>query len=67
MLQMTRKRMAHIGRWLALELHWLADAVAGGGAVFGVCFGAQALATQMEVSYAAQGVPFEYLPERYTR
>jgi hypothetical protein len=30
-------------------------------------FGAQALATQMEVSYAAQGVPFEYLPERYTR
>lgn len=30
-------------------------------------FGAQALATQLEVSYAAQGVPFEYLPERYTR
>ena len=30
-------------------------------------FGAQALATQMEVSYAAQGVPFEYLPERHTR
>ena len=30
-------------------------------------FGAQALATQMEASYAAQGVPFEYLPERYTR
>lgn len=30
-------------------------------------FGAQALATQMEVQYAAQGVPFEYLPERYTR
>ncbi len=30
-------------------------------------FGAQALATQMEVTFAAQGVPFEYLPERYTR
>jgi hypothetical protein len=30
-------------------------------------FGAQALATQMEVTFAAQGVPFEYLPERHTR
>jgi hypothetical protein len=30
-------------------------------------FGAQALATQMEVTFAAQGVPFEYMPERYTR
>jgi hypothetical protein len=30
-------------------------------------FGAQVLATQMEVAYAAQGVPFEYLPERSTR
>ncbi|MGW3992712.1 type 1 glutamine amidotransferase [Amycolatopsis sp. NPDC004772] len=35
---------ARIGRWLAPELRWLAAAVAGGGAVFGVCFGAQALA-----------------------
>ncbi|MBP2330377.1 GMP synthase-like glutamine amidotransferase [Kibdelosporangium banguiense] len=33
-----------IGRWLAPELEWLADAVAAGGAVFGICFGAQALA-----------------------
>ncbi|HET6711057.1 type 1 glutamine amidotransferase [Amycolatopsis sp.] len=35
---------ARIGRWLAPELEWLAGAVAGGGAVFGICFGAQALA-----------------------
>ncbi|WP_211768077.1 type 1 glutamine amidotransferase [Kutzneria sp. CA-103260] len=33
-----------IGRWLAPELRWLADAVARGGAVLGICFGAQALA-----------------------
>jgi hypothetical protein len=39
----------------------LADRICAG------TFGAQALATQMEVSYAAQGVPFEYLPERSTR
>ncbi len=39
----------------------LADRICAG------TFGAQALATQMEVAYAAQGVPFEYLPERYTR
>jgi hypothetical protein len=39
----------------------LADRICSG------TFGAQALATQMEVSYAAEGVPFEYLPERSTR
>ncbi|MBF6614885.1 MAG: hypothetical protein IVW55_17400, partial [Chloroflexi bacterium] len=39
----------------------LADRICAG------TFGAQALATQMEVAYAAQGVPFEYLPERSTR
>lgn len=39
----------------------LADRICAG------TFGAQALATQMEVYYAAQGVPFEYLPERSTR
>lgn len=39
----------------------LADRICAG------TFGSHALATQMEVSYAAQGVPFEYLPERYTR
>lgn len=33
-----------IGAWLLPELRWLADAVDRGGAVFGICFGAQALA-----------------------
>ncbi len=33
-----------IGTWLAAELRWLRDAVAEGGAVLGICFGAQALA-----------------------
>lgn len=33
-----------IGRWLIPELKWLAGTVAAGGAVFGICFGAQALA-----------------------
>jgi GMP synthase-like glutamine amidotransferase len=32
-----------IGNWLDPELRWLADTVAAGGAVFGICFGAQAL------------------------
>lgn len=32
-----------IGSWLLPELRWLADTVARGGAVFGICFGAQAL------------------------
>ncbi|MEU5260598.1 type 1 glutamine amidotransferase [Amycolatopsis sp. NPDC021455] len=35
---------ARIGRWLAPELDWLARAVDDGGAVLGICFGAQALA-----------------------
>jgi hypothetical protein len=39
----------------------LADRICAG------TFGAQSLVTQMEVSYASQGVPFEYLPERSTR
>lgn len=33
-----------IGSWLSPELAWLRDAVEAGGAVFGICFGAQALA-----------------------
>ena len=33
-----------VGRWLTPELAWLSGAVADGGAVFGICFGAQALA-----------------------
>lgn len=33
-----------IGNWLAPEMRWLADTVARGGAVFGICFGAQVLA-----------------------
>ena len=48
----------HRGFPLLIEL---ADRICAG------TFGAQALATQMQVSYAAQGVPFEYLPERSTR
>lgn len=35
---------AAIGRWLVPELSWLSRATAAGGAVFGVCFGGQALA-----------------------
>lgn len=35
---------AAVGRWLVPELNWLSRAVASGGAVFGICFGAQALA-----------------------
>jgi GMP synthase-like glutamine amidotransferase len=33
-----------VGRWLTPELAWLSGAVADGAAVFGICFGAQALA-----------------------
>jgi GMP synthase-like glutamine amidotransferase len=33
-----------IGNWLFPEMRWLADTVARGGAVFGICFGAQVLA-----------------------
>lgn len=32
-----------VGNWLLPELRWLADTMAAGGAVFGICFGAQAL------------------------
>ena len=35
---------AAIGSWLTPELTWLAEAVREGGAVFGICFGGQALA-----------------------
>lgn len=35
---------SRIGNWLLPELRWLADTVAEGGAVFGICFGAQVLA-----------------------
>ena len=35
---------AAVGRWLVPELSWLSHAVASGAAVFGICFGAQALA-----------------------
>ena len=34
---------ATVGRWLVPELDWLARAATSGGAVFGICFGAQAL------------------------
>lgn len=34
----------HIGRWLSSELAWLGAAVANDVPVFGICFGAQALA-----------------------
>lgn len=35
---------ARIGNWLRPELRWLAGTVEAGGAVLGICFGAQALA-----------------------
>ena len=41
-----------IGRWLAPELEWLSQSVEDGGAVFGVCFGAQALARALGGSVA---------------
>ncbi|MBR7838726.1 aminotransferase [Actinospica durhamensis] len=43
---------ALIGSWLAPELAWIADAVHSGGAVFGICFGAQAMARALGGSVA---------------
>ena len=43
---------AAIGSWLAPELDWLARIVADDGAVFGICFGAQALARALGGSVA---------------
>jgi GMP synthase-like glutamine amidotransferase len=48
---------AAIGRWLVPELSWLSRAVAGGGAVFGICFGAQALARALGGSVARSAHP----------
>lgn len=48
---------AAIGRWLRPELGWLDDAVTGGGAVFGVCFGGQALARALGGSVARSAHP----------
>ena len=48
---------AAIGRWLVPELSWLSRAVAGGGAVFGICFGAQALARALGGSVALSTHP----------
>ena len=46
-----------IGRWLAPELDWLSGAVADGGAVFGICFGGQALARALGGSVARSQHP----------
>lgn len=46
-----------IGGWLGAELRWLADAVRSGAAVFGVCFGAQALARALGGSVARSRYP----------
>ncbi|HEX3789769.1 MAG TPA: type 1 glutamine amidotransferase [Pseudonocardiaceae bacterium] len=48
---------AVIGRWLRPELRWLADAVAGGVAVFGICFGAQVLARALGGTVARSPQP----------
>lgn len=48
---------AGIGRWLGPELRWLAWAVADGTAVFGICFGAQALARALGGSVARAAAP----------
>lgn len=48
---------AGIGNWLAGELKWLACVVADGGAVFGICFGAQALARALDGSVARGARP----------
>ena len=41
-----------IGSWLTAELKWLEEIVADGGAVFGICFGGQALARALGGSVA---------------
>ncbi len=43
---------ALIGSWLEPELAWIASAVQAGGAVFGICFGAQAMARALGGSVA---------------
>ena len=43
---------AAIGSWLTPELKWLAETVDEGGAVFGICFGGQALARALGGSVA---------------
>lgn len=48
---------AAVGRWLAPELDWLARAAMSGGAVFGICFGAQALARALGGSVALSPQP----------
>lgn len=46
-----------IGSWLTPELAWLAQTVADGGAVLGICFGAQALARALGGSVALGARP----------
>jgi GMP synthase-like glutamine amidotransferase len=48
---------AAIGSWLAPELAWLLEAVEAGGSVFGICFGAQALARTLGGSVARGARP----------
>jgi len=43
---------AAIGSWLTAELAWLKEIAADGGAVFGICFGGQALARALGGSVA---------------
>jgi putative intracellular protease/amidase len=46
-----------IGRWLTPELRWLSGVVAAGGAVLGICFGAQVLARALGGSVARSADP----------
>jgi GMP synthase-like glutamine amidotransferase len=48
---------AGIGAWLLPELGWLAGAVRAGAAVFGICFGAQALARALGGAVARLPAP----------
>jgi len=48
---------AAVGRWLVPELSWLSRAVASGAAVFGICFGAQALARALGGSVTLSAHP----------
>ena len=48
---------AGIGRWLTPELRWLSGTVAAGGAVLGICFGAQVLARALGGSVARSAEP----------